>query len=305
LSMERRTGKGILASVLIVLFVLVTFDMPSAFANPVSTTFFDEGRSGGSPATSSICDEVYFSNESVFADIENTSAKVLAHYTFRNTGDSDVLLPIFLPFHQRSWDIEISQGEVRIGYIWQDIEDYIEDIEGLLDDEGMAWLLFSTDWISFNISVPAGSSSVVTAKYMSKVSVHSPGLGQYHRIFSYLVGSARLWNHSLDHAFFEFRMPVSLFNEGWDDSSSMVWERKEMDGYCIFTQEFYDWVPDSDYIWLSWDIDNSYEPPSKPFFYSHLFWAIALVVQAFIVSVILLVHFLRMKKRAARLNRMK
>lgn len=221
-----------------------------ASANPIPIERIYEGRAGGSPLPQELNEHVYFAEERVIADIGKTTARVDARYTFRNTLDENVTVKITLPFPNEPWDIMLKLFGRQIGWSWGYFE--YRYMEERFDGEPMAE---SMPCINFEITIAMNGSATVDLEYSSKVSVYDFEINwEVYRWFSYLVGSAESWNRSIDHAYFEFRMPKGLYDS--DEGSNSKWDISERKGEYVFMQEYRNWTPEEDFIELSWETDR-------------------------------------------------
>jgi hypothetical protein len=71
-----------------------------------------------------------------------------------------------------------------------------------------------------------------------------------------MVGTAKAWNHTIDYAYFEFRVPKELITPEVDFDHDFIFsnsEIKEDNDYKIFIVEFNNWIPEQYYIGVYWE----------------------------------------------------
>ncbi|MCK5774181.1 MAG: hypothetical protein KAH57_10375, partial [Thermoplasmata archaeon] len=113
-------------------------------------------------------------------------------------------------------------------------------------DENEIWSLKS---IIFSLAVPAKNESIVQVDYNCDYSRHhsySQNVELFR--FKYIVSTGRYWNHSIDRARFEYTLHEDLYSYGGEEE----WNVSQINDEIIFTRTYYDWIPDVEYVSLTW-----------------------------------------------------
>ncbi|HHD16743.1 MAG: hypothetical protein DRN37_00785 [Thermoplasmata archaeon] len=279
--------------ILLLGLVLLAAGALSASANPIPGELIDENGGGASPSPAEGPStmgnlSVYLSEETIRATLGLSSADVEAGYLFRNTAGEDVSVGIILPFWDDFSEVEIEAGGNEIHYsrttfMYTSQEHNSGDVEFL---EG----------VSFTIVVPGMSRVAVNVSYTGKVNVYDTDLNnEILYWFSYLVGSAVYWNHSIDHAYFEYRLPGKYYSRMGDIGSD--WEVEKKGSMMVFTIEHRNWTPTKDLITLGWERDR---PFLDRMFFNFTLGQILLAALALIIVVLLAVlsiRFVRKKRK--------
>ncbi|MEA3558642.1 MAG: hypothetical protein U9R75_05245 [Candidatus Thermoplasmatota archaeon] len=240
---------------IISLFTLSTFifilSAGNVSSNPLPMDQFSDGYSGCSP-TPSNTGQIYFKEEVIKVRLHLDHAEVSAEYIFENSGNASETVEIVLPFMNDVWDMKIYDD---LGSI--DFDGGIYHYEPLLNSfkyylEGQHTFFGS---INFRLEIEPGEERSVFVEYGAKVSCYDSSLNsEVTYSFSYLVGTGRFWNHSIEKANFEFTMNEDLF----DRVPSDEWTREKGDGDVVFNKEFNDWIPYQDTISISWEKDRGF-----------------------------------------------
>lgn len=241
---------------LIIIFLIFLLTMQNVMGNPIPGRVFSEGRSSGIPFPTDNEDirnmTVYLFKESVKAKINEENVKMEAEYTFRNECNFQVEIDILLPFFNDPVDINLKIDGVETSFR----SSYIEYEPQSELKQGFYWGygFYFLECIKFPISISPNGTITVNVNYSTKISIYDTSLNQEVMYwFSYLVGSARYWNHTIDEAYFEFKINKEIYDRGFGNN----WNESDSGDYIKFYKTYYDWIPEDDFLGLSWERDRS------------------------------------------------
>ena len=201
---------------------------------------------------------VYLKSEIVDVTISNI-AYVEASYTFANNKSKDVNFTVLLPFYSKPTGLKLYTDQVEISFSYMNYT---------LDSP-----LKKKDFIAvlIELSIPNNVALTLRAHYSRKYSGHGGGTIYPSYSFSYIVGTAGYWNHSIEEAAFVFRIPeerTDLFeavDSGKRGAELLKYDREKgikwistpstspywfklykQDGYVIGEANYSDWEPNDD-----------------------------------------------------------
>ncbi|MCK5772601.1 MAG: hypothetical protein KAH57_02330 [Thermoplasmata archaeon] len=252
---KRNLNRSLFQMMATLLLVLIL--APEVSGNPIPMDIGYPGRTGGTPVPDEEVGEnltISLKEETIRARLYEDHASINAEYVFYNGGTSAEDIRICLPFVNEPWDLEASVDGHDLQYTWSRYE-YISVFEygygNSMDYHRES--LSSLHCIIFTISIDPDDISKVEMKYRSEISTYDTRLNPYVMyFFSYLVGSGRSWNHTIDKAVFELKMSKDLY----DRTGSTRWNISKNRRDVTFTMEFQDWTPERDFVYLSWENDR-------------------------------------------------
>ncbi len=226
----------------LLLGTLIVFSVGPVDANPIPV---DHDRDGMPVPSNNF--SVYLSEEVVIVTIGKGQATVNGTYTFSNLGSNDTSLDILFPFEEVPdiagvWcdggPVEHGPGSLTVLYKWR-----YRNLNGTI----------------FHIDVPADGASTVNIRYSrSYERPHFMEDPKVYYSFMYVVWTARCWNHSIDHARFEFWIPKDMY-EGLEHTSGAL---RDEGGYKVVIKEFFNWTPTYDHVgviwWDNWEDDSPF-----------------------------------------------
>jgi hypothetical protein len=237
-------------SIIIKILLIAALFIPAVYANPIPYDFYYRGRVGGNPVPDDqgTDRDIVFKEEEIRFKLNREKASVDADYYFENTGASSRDFSICLPTMENDRDFKVSvegdEIEHRSGRYYQ---------YQPINENDRYWSQYSDTYMTsilFEITIPANETKMVNVRYRSDVSVYDSTLNsEVMYFFSYLVGSARFWNQSIEKARFEFKMDKGLYDGGIGD----YYNRTSKGDDYIFHIEFYNWTPERDFVGISWD----------------------------------------------------
>ena len=240
----------------------------NSIANPIPTPRIDNGNCYGPiPFENS---SVYLKSEKIEVTISNVAC-VEASYTFKNVNSNNVNLSILLPFKKKPIYLKIYHDVSEISYsnIKYDI-DFINKSWGNLDSI-----------VKFPLSFSGYEIITINATYYRSYIVDE---SQKICSFSYIVGTTKYWNHSIDSAIFIFHVPEDIFYDGGDGFNIC-----ESNGVIVATMDYENWIPDENYISFIWEkekrIDEKNDLPNVIYY----------VVPIMIFPTIIFIYFRRRK----------
>ena len=304
--MKKPIGLKIL-SYCFLFFILMTILSPSIEANPIPSHIPMDGRSGGDPLPKPIKNvntSVYLKEEIIKAKLYEDHACIEAEYTFYSEDSINDEIEICLPFVNDPWDVEVYCNDNILSY-----SGYLLNYCPI--DNRSIFFEYPNELLSciiFKIPVSYNSTTNVLVNYKSVVSKYDNYYNTEVRYyFSYLVGTARYWNHTIDRAHFEFRISDDLY----DSEKIIRWNRTKKGDEYIFTLTYYNWTPTKDFVSFSWERDRNYfenlkrhielewrQEETRVFVYSCC--GISLLI---IIQLIVIIYAIRKKKRKRSDNR--
>jgi len=236
ISMDRR---------LIALSIILTIGIiPAVNANPIPIEFYVNSQAGGCPRPyDENTSNITFFKEVVKADIQKRSVNLHADYWFRNEGTRTETIKILLPLSNEPKDISLISDGKKV--VWSTTV-YVQT----------GWYFgYATKYqaIYFEQEFMPSQEIKVSLDFEDDLSIYDEHMNDHiSYYYSYLVGSAREWNRSIESARFEFRVPVSMFDRG----EYKGWDRSREAFDYVFTKEYSDWIPSHDLEWLMWEQDR-------------------------------------------------
>jgi hypothetical protein len=211
----------------------ITLTLP----NPVPS-YWDENKET-SPLSVLVNSNITFKSEKITVTFNGQKASVQATYVFKNNGSTRASAGIRLPFSSIPANIELSIGETAADYSWE----YNTSLGEISEQKYHS--------ITFSVDIVANEEKEVQVMYERDYLIYSYDERLFTHEFSYLVGTIRSWNRSLDSAKFEFVIPSSLCGLGIEINGG------EYDGNTSFSQSLNhitttlaltDWMPEHDLL---------------------------------------------------------
>lgn len=251
-----------IGGVFLSLTLAIILFIPGSMGNPIPQTVYLNSKTCGSPCPSDEVDHenltIYLQKESIIAEINAEEVLMETEYIFCNYGPEEKEIDICLPFWNDPLDIDL-----RVNDIMRSFQKTRIDYEIPLMHQSGIWEYGtnSLECIIFKISVPIDDPVRVNVDYKSEPSSYDQFQNDLY-FFSYLVGSARFWNHSIDDAYFEFRVD----NEIYEKSDVEDWNITESKDHVVFDVTYNDWVPEYDFVGLSWEGNDSPDDENEELF---------------------------------------
>jgi len=205
-------------SILVVVFMLlgvhsILFQTPNGGCNPISV---DDGNSMN-PFPYEVTN-VYMKSELIQVTFSKL-ARVRAAYTFHHEGNASTIITIVLPFWSKPAninlecddgnDIDFTNGDFRPPIL----EDEISD-DNRLYVGGREVEITRLDSICFNVSFLPDEMKTIYVNYSREYEMYDfPMNEKIHYSFIYIISTACYWNHSIDHAKFEFFIPDEIIDK--------------------------------------------------------------------------------------------
>jgi len=283
----------ILSAVLLA-FVLVicsfTF-LPRTSANPLPVDLDWRGMGGGAPVPTNSSFPVFLSQEVVKAVIDGKQAHMTCTYTFLNELNEPVQMNIELPFIREPEGLVLYLDGEELQFLDRTY-DY-DPIEGINHDY-LGFIVDKLYSVIFHVQIEAQDDVEVRAEYDTEINTYWGMQGPLSYYYSYLVGTGRYWNHPIESARFEVRVPAEMFSK-YDHSDD--WEMKRTSKEMVFEKEYTNWVPDQDLILLTWK--ETSRTPVETTIFVILGMGLGLLVLAVVSSVI---YVIWRRARADRLS---
>jgi hypothetical protein len=201
---------------------------------------------------------VFFTQEVINVTFDSSFSHMNALYTFKNNASPPIEIGILLPFgpltlytvSQGEFDVELLHAGQEIDFKWVNRME-IEEIPFYENNP----IIFYCG-ISFNLSFTSFEEITIQALYSRDLRMVERDEFSFLNLYydySYLVGTARAWNRSLDSAYFEFWVPKNI--TGIIPKSNELLVVREVDNYYILSIEYLDWTPSKadDVISLAWN----------------------------------------------------
>ena len=229
----------------LILFIIFNVNFCNVtLGNPLPYEYDD--NYGGAPVSVNYTSSVFFKQEIINVTLNSSKANVNALYSFKNNGVTSINLSIILPIPWAVWSPEklqtlnlvLEENHIPIAYTWLDSRD--------LRDLGDFWKFHIYEGIAFNMSFAAAEEKTVHVKYSRDYEITESddivGKNSFYE-YTYLIGTARAWNHTLESAYFEFWIPKNLCSE--KPQSNVEMSMKETFDYYILSVEHENWLPSS------------------------------------------------------------
>ncbi|MGA1793601.1 MAG: hypothetical protein ACMUHM_06590 [Thermoplasmatota archaeon] len=244
--MPREVPAAILVIILLMFSVVL---MPGISGNPLPGDIEWRGMGGGAPFPKNGSVPVYLVKEVIKAVIEGEEAHMTCIYTFRNDGNATIEMDIELPFIREPQDLEMYIDGENLPFL-QHTYEYYPIYIGYY--QNLSHMLEQLSSASFQFDIGAGEEVEVNVIYDTGINIYkglgSPESGKYY--YSYLVGTGRYWDHPIESARFEVRVPSRFYTE-YDFSSG--WNIRRTLTHVVFEKEYTDWVPERDLEVLNWE----------------------------------------------------
>ena len=216
----------LLTAFIMTVFVLILVQSGNAAGNPMPSHYPTEGN----PVPSNNDTDVYLAEEYLVFTFSSKTVDIQAEYMICNGGPDQTEITIFLPFNST-----VSEIALRVDGVDHDFSMTTMELE-----ENW-WYSRDYDGLLFNLSFDPFGSHSIGIDYQREIKVYDtyPDDEIYYQ-FGYIVWTTRYWNHSIDHARFEYRIPKSLYedHDTWRNQSV-----ESVGNYIVVTEEYYDWTP--------------------------------------------------------------
>lgn len=210
----------------------------------------------------------YLKSEIINVTFYPDLATINANYTFENLSPNTTTLQILLPFANIPTNISLTRAGENITHI----ELYeIPYSDHSTDDSLMIPINLSTmhvtsiqiaDVIQFQLTFTGLEEITLSTTYQREYAYrtnHPDESKYYYNEFRYIIGSTRWWNHTLDSAYFEFRIKNEEYETGEINGIDFNNKQTEVDSQVIHTTDFMvlsaaftDWLPDGLYLKIHW-----------------------------------------------------
>ncbi|MFX0182436.1 MAG: hypothetical protein ACFE95_05060 [Candidatus Hodarchaeota archaeon] len=236
---------------------------------------------------------VYFKQEEIIVTLYPESGKALvnASYVFHNNAINATDIKIKLPFLSKPQVLElILDGVSYTNLTWQ--------LTPIFDEvTGASKRMFES--IIFPLHFNSSEDIIVEISYYRNYKKFIPSTPEnssntVHYSFYYMVGTAKVWNHTIDNAYFEFRVPQEMIIDDIDfdhDSLFSNSEIKEDYDYKIFIVEFDNWIPEQYYLGVYWKWIKT--TPRSIMFYLENLAVVVIFMGFFVISGLLLINTIR------------
>ena len=213
--------------------------------NPLPYEYDD--NYGGAPVSVNYTSSVFLKQEIINVTLNSSRANVNALYSFKNNGTTSINLSIILPIpmqnpyspedHQfLTFSPILEENHIPIAYKWlnsRDLRDF-SIFHGTMIFRGLA----------FNMSFAAAEEKTIHVQYsrdyyITETEEFEGKINVYE--YTYLVGTARAWNCSLESAYFEFWIPKNLCDK--KPQSNVKMSMRETFDYYILSVEHVNWLP--------------------------------------------------------------
>lgn len=225
------------------LSTVVTFPVRG---NPLPADDEWKGLGGGNPVPEENPGSVFLQREFVKALIRGDTAEMSCSYTLKNPGNSTTDLNIALPFVDRPYGVRLRiDGERTPFENYYYLYDPIDEHSDYNYKDGLESIRFST-------SIGPDEEKVIKVDYETPISVYESikfsGGGDKYYWYRYLVGTGCEWDHPIEEAKFEVRIPSKMYSE----HDSEGWDRHRTITKVVFEKDYQNWFPDEDLIILRW-----------------------------------------------------
>lgn len=214
---------------------------------------------------------VYLYSESLNVSFSYDVAKINASYTFKNLSPNNTQLQIGLPFVDVPRNLQITILKENISYkelipsygIDIPVNSSLEAIKSITPRDLAAFELAFEGYEEITIDVRYERSYAYQTNYPRKKFF-------YYNEFRYIIGSARWWNHTIKHAYFEFRIDLTEFDSGGVNSTSFLeagsisaeFNDIKTSESIIFTRTYIDWLPNDEvYFKVYWLSEKPFSIP--------------------------------------------
>jgi hypothetical protein len=223
--------------------------------NPVPVRYYQDINYEGGPFMSRKNSAIYFKEEVINVTFDSSSANFNANYTLKNNGSSEEDIRILLPFidhssySERPENVQLKTNGIKTWFKWMKI-----DLKFPTEYE----VSKNFDAIYFDLIFLANEEKTIHVQYARKYLISQ----EYGCEYRYLVGTARSWNHSIESAHFEFRIPKKIctnFTRTFYSNNSYT-ETQETHDYYINTIHFSNWIPDERFNYISVRWERKFEP---------------------------------------------
>ena len=276
----------------ILVLILITFFLPIQVTrgNPIPV---DENWDT-LPIPNNYNGSVYFKQEIINVTFDDSEAHIIAQYSFKNANDSYYDLGILLPFRvtadkPKIHSLLVAGSETE--YSWKN------STLPIIEDLGWSSSRFLT--IELNVSFNPDEEKLIQIEYSREYMVYNSQMNsEIHYSFWYIIGTARAWNHSIDLAYFSFRVPTTICDQiHWpsyiEDLGQNTNTVTKSGGYYHLTLTYTNWNLDTP-VAKKWDFLRVTWRKTKTFWINPelLLFLIPVSVALVILGVILLKRFL-------------
>ncbi|MHA2244887.1 MAG: hypothetical protein ACXADY_07945 [Candidatus Hodarchaeales archaeon] len=253
--------------------------------------------------------DFYFSSKSIFLKAEDINvtinenyASVRAIYVLKNNISNTTNLPVILPFSLRPSVIELMVNGEEWAYSWIDT-DNIQVPNTYPNFTKRHSIVHVEESMQFSMIFDSFEEKEVFITYTR----------EYHRIemnsedkinyrFRYIIGTARCWKYPIESAHFEFWIKNTIFDEGYitqytqfspQDEHTDFPPNSTQNGFVSLVVNYNNWMPEYDFLVLSWYKTKPFFSTLFGFFSSGLFIMCGLVL---IGSTVFLFHYKKVFK---------
>ena len=281
----------------LILFILFNVNFCNVtLGNPLPYEY--DSNYGAAPVPDNYTDSVFFKQEIINVTLNSSKANVNALYSFKNNGTTSVNLNIVLPIPYRlvdyidSWSPEeiqiknlvLEENHTPIAYTWL-ASRHLRDFSIF-----HGTMVFRV--IAFNMSFAAAEEKAIHVQYSRDYDIieRDDFVGKNSAYeYTYLVGTARAWNRSLESAYFEFWIPKNLC--GKKPQSNVEMSMRETFDYYILSVEHENWLPSTndEVIGVRWNNKTG----------NRIWFAILLFGSVPVLSIIIAILINKIKKPKA------
>lgn len=206
---------------------------------------------------------VYLRSERVVVHIDYL-AHINASYTFHNDGDDNVSISIYLPFRSRPEDIKLSVENESLDFSLSEYrlreqgadQRYLRNLMAKLHDDTIHGILF-------NLSLGGQEDRTVVVSYNRTYGIYDPGPISFwhsyegekwiHYDFQYIIFTGMYWNHTIERAEFEIRIPVGMVDKINYFHDEGMWSEREGE-YHVCRSAYGNWTIDQDRWFHDWSV---------------------------------------------------
>lgn len=181
---------------------------------------------------------VYLKEENIIVVFDDEKANIKASYTFKNNNSNEIICHIALPFYSEPKDISLMINGKNLEYKWTRIREHANNNFHDLK-RSIVFKIFFKGYEEKELRVNYNRNHVRYTSFEDYNIIHC--------CFNYIVWTAQYWNHSIDHAHFEFWIPEKLFDQPRDANSYF-----KKGSYFVCSMNFYNWTPTRGYVGVHW-----------------------------------------------------
>lgn len=192
---------------------------------------------------------VFFKQEIIKVTFNSSKANINALYSFKNNDSTSINMSIILPLptYGKELNVSLLLEENEIAYRWLDSREL--RVVPILSGS----LIFRA--IAFNMSFTADEEKTIHVQYSRDYHIvdrWDKWGKKTHYDYSYLVGTARAWNRSLESAYFEFWVPKNLSKNIPQSNENM--SVRDKFNYFVLSVEYKNWLPSTgdEVIGVAW-----------------------------------------------------